>query len=364
MTWIAISDQDSYQFAPSGLGRSKDAPVLADMSADALMTRGSLVIETRLPVIHRPHHLVYYAQTGDWPLHLSLQAVPGGGLTLILDQGGEILHRTINHSDVGRTDVLRITYSWDSRRRWGQLALERADCDQVVLVPVSSPRPLRFRDALALERPSADRYIAPEVLYLALSDTIESIGPMPSLMADTPIATPSGYRAISDMQRGDTVLTPDGETVPVLHVLSRQVPACGSFQPVRMHAPYFGLQQDITIAPHQRLVLSGSEVEYLFGRESVLVPACHLVGSNGVTPVHIAPVVTYWQLLLPRHTALIAAGTVTESLFIGRFRRKKNQLSTSVLAGLDRATLPEHGTSVHPVLQAYEALILAEQRAA
>ena len=364
MTWIAISDHDSYHFAPYGLGRSKAAPVLADTSGDALMTRGSLVIETRSPVIHRPRHLVYYTHTGDWPLHLSLQAVPGGGLVLILDQGGEILHRTINHSEAGRTDVLRITYSWDSRRRWGQLALERTDSDQVVLVSVPAPRPLRFVDALALVQPGADRYIAPEVLYLALSDSIEPVGPMPSLMSDTPIATPSGYRAVRDMRRGDTVLIPNGETVPVLHVLSRQVPANGCFQPVRMRAPYFGLQQDITLAPYQRLVLSGSEVEYLFGRESVLVPARHLAGSSGTAPVHSEPVVTYWQLLLPRHEALIAAGTVTESLFIGRLRRQKSKLNASTLAGLDRPSLPEHGSSVHPVLQAFEAMILAEQRAA
>ncbi len=364
MTWIAISDHDSFQCSPGGLGANPAGEGPGDSSDDTLMTVGSLVIETRLPVSRRPRHLVYYSSGGAWPLHLSLQSVPGGGLILILDQGGEVLHRTINHSDVGRTDVLRITYSWDARRRWGQLALERADLDQALLVPVMAPRPLRVCDALALVRPGADRYVAPDVLYMALSDRIEPVGPMPSLMPDTPIATPTGYRAISDLRRGDTVLTPNGETVPVLHVLSRQVPARGSFRPVRMRAPYFGLQQDITIAPSQRLVLSGSEVEYLFGQESVLVPARHLIGSRGAVPAQAGTVVTYWQLLLPRHEALIAAGTVTESLFIGRLRRKKTELGASVLAGLDRTGLPEHGRSIHPVLQAFEAVILAEKRAA
>lgn len=328
------------------------------------MTRGSLVIETRLPVTRRPRHLVYYNRSEDRPLHLSLQAVPGGGLTLVLDQGGEVMHRTISHSETGRADVIRITYSWDTHRGWGQLALERTDSDQVVLVAVPAPRSLRFCDALALVRPGTDRYVAPDVLYVALSDASEPVGPMPSLMPDTLIATPTGYREISKIRRGDVVLTPNREIVPVLHVLSRQVPARGSFRPFRMRAPYFGLQQDITIAPSQRLVLSGSEVEYLFGRESVLVPARNLAGSNGATPALSGPVVTYWQLLLPRHEALIAAGTVTESLFIGRLRRKNTHLGASILAGLDRATLPEHGRSIYPVLQAFEAIILAEQRAA
>ena len=364
MTWIALSDFETFRFTPAGLGRGDRAPALIDTSDDALMVRGSLVIETRLPTTRRPRQLVYYSRTGEWPLHLSLQAVPGGGLTLVLDQGGDIVHRTINHSEAGRTDVLRITYSWDSQRRWGQLVLERTDREQALLVPVPAPRPMRFADALALIRPGADRYVAPDVLYLALSTVPEPVGPMPSLTSGTPIATPTGYRAVNEMRRGDTVLTPSGEIVPVLEVLSRTVPACGRFRPVRMRAPYFGLQQDITVAPSQRLVLSGSEVEYLFGRESVLVPVCHLAGGSIVTPVTTGPVVTYWQLLLPRHEAIIAAGTITESLFIGRLRRKKDQLSASILARHDRTTLPEHGHSVHPVLQAFEAIVLAEQRVA
>lgn len=46
-------------------------------------------------------------------------------------------------------------------------------------------------------------------------------------MPDTPVATPQGYRPVCKMRRSDTILTPEGETVSVLHVLlSRQVPAC------------------------------------------------------------------------------------------------------------------------------------------
>ncbi len=322
------------------------------------------MIETRVPVTNRPRHLVNYTRDGADRMHFSLQSVPGGGLTVVLEHGGEVMHRTINYSTAGRADVLRLTYSWDTGRGWSQLALERVSHDVVLLVPVPAPGALRYDDMLALVRPGADRYVAPSVQYVALSDMIEPTGPMPTLPPDTPIATPSGYRAIGDIRRGDTILTPNGECVPVLHVVSRQVPARGSFRPVCMRAPYFGLLQDIVIAPSQRLVLSGSEVEYLFGSESVLVPARHLAVGCRAAPVATGPVVTYCQLLLPRHEALIAAGTVGESLFIGRIRRKKDHFATSVLAGLNRASMPEHGRSIHPVLQAFEAIILAENRAA
>ena len=75
------------------------------------------------------------------------------------------------------------------------------------------------------------------------------------------------------------MLTRGGGVVPVLHKLDRVVPARGSLAPVRLRAPYFGLLDDVIVAPEQRLVIDGSEVEYLFNQEAVLVPARHLVNG-------------------------------------------------------------------------------------
>ncbi|MBL4768388.1 MAG: Hint domain-containing protein [Rhodobacteraceae bacterium] len=364
MGWIALADHEGHSFAASGLDAPKGAPALIDTNPGALLIRGSLVFETRLPLIKRPQPLIFYNRPGKWPLNLSLQAIPGGGLTLILNQGGEILHKSINHSEAGRMDILRITYSWDSPSRWGQLALERSDQEQVILVPVEAPKPLLVSDVQSLIRPSADRYMAPDVIYLAVSTDIEPVGPMPSLAPETLVATPAGYRKIGGLRRGDIVMTANGKCVPVLQNLTRTVPAHGHFRPVLLRAPFFGLLQDITVAPSQRLVISGSEVEYLFGRESVLVPAFHLLGGTSARVAEHGLLTTYSQLLLPDHEVLDATGTVVESLYIGRLRRKKEQLSAGLLANLDRNLLPDHGPSAYPVLKAFDALVLAEQRAA
>ncbi len=187
---------------------------------------------------------------------------------------------------------------------------------------------------------------------------------MPSLAPKTQVATPNGYQEVGELRRGDLVLTADGKSVPDLQTLTRTVPAKGHFSPVLLRAPVFGLQQDIIVAPSQRLVISGSEVEYLFGRESVLVPAFHLLGGTSARAASHRLLTTYTQLLLPGHEALDAAGTVAESLYIGRLRRKKDQLNASLLANLDRNQLPDHGPSIFPVLRAFDALVLAEQRAA
>lgn len=364
MAWIALSDRNGGVFRSRGLGLSAQAARLVPADDGALMVRGSLVIETRLPTTHRPRPMVFYDRQGDWPFHLSLQAIPGGGLVLVLNQGGEVMHRAIGHSDAGRADLLRITYTWDAPARSGQLSLERSDRDAVQSSRVVAPQPLRVGDLRRLVCDPGSRYLSPEVLFLALSSDLEPVGPTPTLFPDTPVATPAGYRAVGSLKRGDTIFTPEGKIVPVLHAISRTVPARGSWQPVRLRAPYFGLQQDIVTAPSQRLVLSGSDVEYLFNQEAVLVEVRHLVGGTSAVPEDFGPTVTYTQLILPEHEALVAAGTVAESLYIGRLRRKNAALQASVLAGLERSLLPDHGKPLHRVLPAFDAIVLAEQRAA
>lgn len=159
-------------------------------------------------------------------------------------------------------------------------------------------------------------------------------------------------------------MTKQGESVPVLHKVARSVPARGCFRPIRVRAPFFGLQRDILVAPAQRLVLSGSDVEYLFGEESVLVELRHLVGEPSVRFEPCGATVTYQQLILPNHEPVLAAGSQAESLYIGRLRAKRQELRGSLLGALDPHTLPEHTQSHYRVLSAFDAIVLAEQRAA
>ena len=114
----------------------------------------------------------------------------------------------------------------------------------------------------------------------------------------------------------------------------------------------------------QRLVLSGSEVEYLFGHESVLVQAGHLAGGPAVQRPALPRFVSYAQPILPQQETLNVAGTIAESLYVGRLRRKPLNLAASALATLDRGTLPEHPPSTRPVLKSLDAITLAAYRAA
>ncbi|MEM8731436.1 MAG: Hint domain-containing protein [Pseudomonadota bacterium] len=365
--WFALSDPNGSQFRPQGLSAPADAAPVISTGPDALLPRGSLMIETRLPPINRPRALLVYDRGGQIPMHLSLQALPGGGLVFVLDQDGEMLHGSISAAETGRTDILRVTYAWDAPARWGRLSLERPEDHVVQMVDVRRPKPLPVADIRALTAGEGLATVAPEVLFVAVSSAVEPVGPMPSLAPETPLATPQGYRAADDIRRGDLVRCANGQDVPVLQRVDRVVPACGSFRPVTLKAPYFDLLSDIDVASFQRVVLRGSVVEYMFGTEAVLVPAAHLTGVKSAASVPLpanAPLIRYVQLLLPGNEAILAAGTSVESLYIGRLRRKPDQLGTSLLAGYDRARLPEHARPAHRVLPPYEAAVLAQTRAA
>ena len=358
MTWIGLTDHLGGRFSPTGLGRGKL------MRPGKLLERGTIMLETFIAGELRPHDLFSVAQHFPTPREIAFRAVPGGGFALVHQQADTLTHAAVAWSGDGRPHTLRLNYSWDTRLRWGRLTLEQPERTLVRSSTVPNPSPVLTEDIRDLMLGHSDRKLSKEVLFAAATSGIVPIGPLPSLHPSTPIATPKGYREAATLKRGDVVITDRGQTSTVLHVVRYSVPARGSFAPVRLHAPYFGLQRDIVVAPEQRLVVRGSEVEYIFGQEAVLVPARHLVNGYAATWRPSQSVAEYVQVVLPRHEALLAAGTALESLYIGRIRRKPALHAASVLAGVPDRELPEHGAPVHQVLRSFEAITLIEQRAA
>ena len=366
MAWIAIADRADPRFSCSGLGADAGRAETALQRDDphALLTRGTLLIEARLAPDGRPQTLLEWDHAHPWRRGLSLQVIPGGGVVLVVSQGGDVCHGVVSHDAVNGDDTLRISYSWDAPARKGRLVVEKVGMPGFFLTELRDPPPMLLRDVQAVTMHPALRKMDPDVSFFAVSTRVEPVGPLPSLDPQVPLCTPYGYRPLNRIARGDILRLADGGNEPVLRVLRRTVPACGMLRPVRLRAPYFGLQQDIVVAPEQRLVIGGSDVEYLFDQEFVLVPARHLVNGTAAHFCAAGPTATYGQVLLPTHEAILAAGTVVESLFIGRIRRHQDKLAASLLAGLERARLPDHAASAYPVLRAFEAITLSERRAA
>jgi hypothetical protein len=364
MTWIASADHKEARFSPNGLGVDRHITPQVDMTENAILARGTLMLETRMSPNGKPQVLFGYDRVFPWNRAFSIQAIPGGGITLVHSNHGEVCHATLKWRGTGRADVVRIIFSWDVPSGWAQLSLERPEESTVTSVQVNVSKPIHIEDLRDAILGKGDRTFSNDAVFIALSDEIEPVGPMPTLTLDTPIATPWGHKLARNLERGDTVTTQKSGTVPILQRVTRTVPALGSFAPIRLRAPYFGLSQDVIAAPDQRLIIRGSDVEYLFGQEAVLVPARHLVNGFAARYEPSGSTITYTHLLLPGHEALSVAGSSFESLYIGRIRRKPDQLNASSLSKFERNSLPEHGKPVFPILKAYEALTLADQRAA
>ncbi|MFX0546404.1 Hint domain-containing protein [Roseovarius sp. S1116L3] len=361
MGWIGIANHEGGRFDAAGLGhvpQSEAQPLTGTAHA------GTILIDTYLSPDARPQTLLSFRRAAPEGGMLSLQVVPSGGIVLIDELGGDVRHAALNHDLDGCSDQVRVRYAWDDAAEGGMLTLKHLSSGMIRRAPVPPGHPVALEDLRMLTQFPAHRVMDPDVGFVAVSDRVEPIGAMPGLTSGVPIATPHGEVPVSRLRRGDTVLTAAGDVVPILRMVSQCVPAYGSLRPVRLRAPFFGLRRDIVIAPHQRLVIGGSEVEYMFGTEAALVLARHLVNGSSAFHATGPDLVTYHQILLPEHQAIIAAGCPVESLYIGRLRRDRAALEASALGGLDGARLPEHARPIWPVLKPFEARTLAMRRAA
>lgn len=351
MTWLALADQKSHAF--------HDA-----MKEPMSLERGTVMIEASLTSQSKPQTLLGLTLQTEQDFDFAINAMPKGGIHLLVRQGQEMVHAALIHDTEEQNELFRISYAWDLPAQKAHLVIERPGTQTISRRVIDRPLGLSPRAIEALVRPSNLRQMAEDVVFAAISDQVEPIGPMPAICPTAPVLTPTGPRPAGELQRGDLVMTLQGEAVPVLQTLRRTVPAKGSFEPVRLRAPYFGLQKDIVVTPEARLVVGGSQVEYLFGADNVLVPVKHLTADSSARIEEGHKLVTYVQLLLPDHEAIIVGGTALESLGIGRIRRKKDLVGATILAQFDPSTLPEHPKTAFPVLKHYEAVTLAHLRAA
>ena len=355
MSWIAIAGEGVTWTAPDRVAQD---------TAGSLLPRGTLMVESALGVADRPQRLLTLERTLPWRGSLSLSWLPGASVALVVTQGDRVVQAVLPLPMEMREDVLRISYAWNAPGLTGRLSVERADGTVLAWTLTEAPPPMAVADALAIGQMGPGDAAPGNGLLVALSDRVEPLGPVPTLAPDVPVETPFGARAVSDLRCGDTVVTRGGAVVPVLAQVTRRVPSLGTFRPVRLFAPYFGLQDDLVVAPGQGLVIGGADVSYLFGCEAVLVQAGSLV--NGVAAAYepCGPLLDWHHVLLPGHEALCAVGAELESLYLGRLRRRRDLLAQTWLAGVPGGLLPEHGGTTLKVLRPYEAVVLAEARAA
>jgi len=358
--WIGLRDRTGGMFAPAGPGST--AAVAVD--PDTVLPRGTVMAEFRTDPGVGTRNLIRLAARDPWPVGLTLCIDAAGTLRLMQTQGQS--HRDWHlPTDLTRPDETAIvTFCWDGPARRGRLTLYVPDRQVLHCLELDAPLPLSLRDAERLTGPGDLCRQSDRVLWLAVADRLIPAGPMPTLGADALIATPRGSRPIATLRAGDSVLTESGESAQIRWAGAVDLPARGHFAPVVLRAPWFDLSHDLVVSPAARLLLTGSDLDYLFGHERVSVRAHHLVDGRTVRMRAAAPVMRYHHLVLDDHAVFRANGAAIESLDIAPLLAEPAALAASVVGAMPRELLPRGPSLQHPVLREFEATTWRRMRAA
>lgn len=359
MTWLALCDFVDPVFSRQGLQRKPANSSLGLEASDTFLKIGTFVIEARFePGPEGRHKLINYRRTGDAPVRFSVTIQANQHVEIEFEDGPVRQKHRVNARFRGREDMARITYSWDVSKKWGLLSVENLDSGTLNQSELSNPHPFRFDDIERMSLRPAGRPGDTSVSYFGFSAGVEPIGLSACIAPHAPVETPDGPRMIDRLKPGDLVMTQDSGPQPVRWVGAREVPARGQFQPIRLRAPYFGLTRDILVSPEQCLLITGAEVEYLFGEDEVLVQARHLVNGVSAHWEKMGPTVKLYHVLLDQHEVIRIAGCQLESLYVGAIGTDAALLQTTMLRGIAPETMSHHAGSARPVLRNYEAMTL------
>lgn len=361
MTWLALCDFSNNAFIDPSLTTTKSDSnnvFVSEAPPDGIST-GSLIIEAEISA-ERTGQLVLleYSAVGDWNQRFSLRMDTSGVTFLDLVNGTKSQSLKVSSGASLRDRYLRFTYSWNVKDRRSLLTVENlldgALAQAEIQKAIEFPTHIVERLTVLRQTTRADS----ATVFFGFSDRVEPVGLSATIAAGAPVRTPKGYVPIEKLKAGDEVLTRDNGPQTIRWVGSRHVPTSGGFQPVRLSAPYFGLTEDILVAPEQRLAVGGAEVEYLFGEEEILVEARHLVNGRTAFRETRFTAIRYYQLLLDKHEIIDVSGGSLESLFTGVICEDPELLQTTLLASIPASKLPRHLNVARPLLRAYEALSL------
>ncbi len=286
--WIALSDCD--RFLP---------PV-----AEAELHRGLLIFEIALPLPRAGLLLAQEAGRGA----LRLMYEPEAGFALFHRQGDRLGRHHLPGRLLPGPTMAQLRFSWDRvSDRWTLRIVPEGG--RTIATGGSGVMPMRTSLVEALSRGGPEQKRDAALLWFGATDgwlpEAEAwLGPL------TPVETPRGPVPVGRLQPGDVVLTADQGALPLLSVRRQDLPARGSFAPLRLRASYFGARSDLLVTPSQGIALKGSDVEYLTGEDEVLAEVRDLADGTRVL-VEDRHAVLPWVALDFGRAALVRSGSCT-----------------------------------------------------
>ena len=122
------------------------------------------------------------------------------------------------------------------------------------------------------------------------------------MVAGTKVATNAGWAPIETIREGQLVLTFDGGLQTVIavtrHALMADTMDITSW-PLAVPAGALGNREDMTILPHQSVMIESDAAEDMTGDPFALIPGAALIGFRGITQTHP----TEWVEVIQLHFA-------------------------------------------------------------
>ena len=270
--WIALSDVGLLDASPAA------AFPCADDSPTGLLHAGLFVMELALPLAGAMV-LLNHQSDREWPHTFAVFHDLAAGLVILHRQGKSVARHLLAGPLPQGRGTGRLSFRFDAPARTWEMCFEVLGSDPPASIRAAgrNPLPPSLSDVHQIcSAPRADR----QVLWFGFTRGAVPPGSAPWIGQRTPVETSLGPVAAGNLRPGTILMTADHGPLPLLARRDLKLPARGAFAPILLHAPFFGLRQDLLVSADQLVAVTGAEAEYLFAEESVLIRAEDLVDGR------------------------------------------------------------------------------------
>ena len=295
--WIALSDRTD----------------LAPGSPETL-DRGLFVLEFALPIL-QPTVLLQVHADDAAPRAFSVFFDPEAGISLLHRQDRQVRRHLLPGPIAQRQGTARLSFGFDAVAQSWEASYQILGEGISLSARGTAVLPLTCADIqqLCIAGPGVQRHNA--ALWFGLTRKPLLPARAPWLGLNTPVDTRRGPVRAGLLRPGDLIATLEDGFQP-LHRLTRHTfPSRGSFAPVVLRSPFFGLTSDILVSSDQLVLISGASVEYLFGVEEALISAASLCDGQVAVKDERRALTDAVALDLGRPFAITADGCCLMSAF-------------------------------------------------
>ena len=292
--WIALSDR-----------------IDADPGAHGTLDHGLFVLEFALPILQPTVLLQIQTDACTFAVFFDAKA----GVSLLNRHGAQIGRHLLPGPIAQRQGTARLTFAFDAARQTWQLTYQILGEGISQTARGSAVLPLSGADIrqLCSAGPGSQRH--PAALWFGLTRNAALPARAPWIGPNTPIDTIRGPVKAGLLRPGDLIATLEDGFQPLVRLTRRTFPSRGSFAPVVLRSPFFGLTTDILVSSDQLVLISGASVEYLFGEEEALISAASLCDGKVAVKDERRALTDAVALDLGRPFAITADGCCLMSVF-------------------------------------------------